>query len=54
MNPRVSLLSFITYVIEYRQKLAQIDCNFIAKLHHAFETPDKLYQVSDFLNYGNL
>mmetsp|Transcript_38487 Transcript_38487/g.36847 ORF Transcript_38487/g.36847 Transcript_38487/m.36847 type:complete len:307 (-) Transcript_38487:30-950(-) len=37
-----------------RKILEQVDHPFIVKLHYAFQTPQKLYYVMDFLNGGEL
>lgn len=37
-----------------REILEKIDNPFIVKLHYAFQTPDKLYFVLDFVNGGEL
>jgi len=34
--------------------LEKIESPFIVKLHYAFQTPEKLYFVIDFLNGGEL
>lgn len=40
--------------IAERLILEKISHPFIVKLHYAFQTPDKLYFVIDFLNGGEL
>ena len=37
-----------------RNILQQIDHPFVVKLHYAFQTPEKLFFVVDFLNGGEL
>lgn len=37
-----------------REILEKINNPFIVKLHYAFQTPDKLYFVLDFVNGGEL
>lgn len=37
-----------------REILEKISNPFIVKLHYAFQTPDKLYFVLDFVNGGEL
>merc|ERR1712147_148158 len=37
-----------------RMILERLNHPFIVKLHYAFQTPDKLYFVIDFLNGGEL
>lgn len=37
-----------------REILEKISCPFIVKLHYAFQTPDKLYFILDFVNGGEL
>lgn len=37
-----------------REILGSIDCPFIVQLRFAFQTPDKLYMIMDFINGGEL
>lgn len=37
-----------------RKILQNIDSPFVVKLHYAFQNPDKLYFVMDFLNGGEM
>lgn len=37
-----------------RKILQEIDSPFVVKLHYAFQNPDKLYFVMDFLNGGEM
>ena len=37
-----------------RSILSEMDCPFIVQLHYAFQTPDKLYMVMDYMNGGEL
>lgn len=42
------------HTIAERRILQEIDSDFIVKLHYAFQNPDKLYFVMDFLNGGEM
>ena len=42
------------HTIAERRILQEIDDNFVVKLHYAFQNPDKLYFVMDFLNGGEM
>ena len=42
------------HTIAERKILQEIDHPFIVKLHYAFQNPDKLYFVMDFLNGGEM
>ena len=42
------------HIIAERRILQEIDSLFVVKLHYAFQTPDKLYFVMDFLNGGEM
>lgn len=44
----------ILYYIVERMILERINHPFIVKLHYAFQTPERLYFVIDFLNGGEL
>lgn len=37
-----------------RSILEEVQCPFIVQLHYAFQTPDKLYMVMDYMNGGEL
>jgi serine/threonine protein kinase len=37
-----------------REILGEVNCEFIVQLRFAFQTPDKLYMVMDFINGGEL
>lgn len=42
------------HTIAERRILQEINSSFIVKLHYAFQNPDKLYFVMDFLNGGEM
>jgi serine/threonine protein kinase len=42
------------HIIAERRILQEINNTFVVKLHYAFQTPDKLYFVMDFLNGGEM
>jgi len=42
------------HTIAERKILQEIDSPFVVKLHYAFQNPDKLYFVMDFLNGGEM
>lgn len=42
------------HTIAERRILQEIDSPFVVKLHYAFQNPDKLYFVMDFLNGGEM
>jgi serine/threonine protein kinase len=42
------------HTIAERKILQEIDSKFVVKLHYAFQNPDKLYFVMDFLNGGEM
>jgi serine/threonine protein kinase len=42
------------HTIAERRILQEIDSKFVVKLHYAFQNPDKLYFVMDFLNGGEM
>lgn len=42
------------HIIAERRILQEINNPFVVKLHYAFQTPDKLYFVMDFLNGGEM
>lgn len=44
----------IAHTKSERQILSKVKCPFIVNMHYAFQTPDKLYMVMDFLNGGEL
>ena len=43
-----------THTKAERDILAKIKCPYIVDMHYAFQTPEKLYFVMDFLNGGEL
>jgi serum/glucocorticoid-regulated kinase 2 len=46
------LSNYFESVLAEREILEKVKCPFIVNLHYAFQTPDKLYFVMDFLNGG--
>lgn len=50
----ISTKSQREHTVAERMILQKIDNPFVVKLHYAFQTPDKLYFVMDFLNGGEM
>jgi len=44
----------VAHTLSERDIMQKIEHPFIVKLHYAFQTPDKLYMVMDFVNGGEL
>lgn len=51
---RIKTESQKTHTMAERRILQSVSSDFIVNLHYAFQTPDKLYFVVDFLNGGEL